>query len=155
VEDEYETREQTAMILRRNFDVVFIASNGKEGLDIYKSDQPDLVITDIKMPVMDGIEMIQKIREINPDQTVMVVSAYDFSDMLKPFLSKEVNFFLSKPFHPGNLFNAINELCVRQSGEEESPDDTADKEAYIRELEAKIAALEETVKKLEQRLLDQ
>lgn len=55
---------------------VLLASNGREGLEIFRRKHPDLVITDIRMPQMDGIEMLREIRGLNPDTPVVIMTAY-------------------------------------------------------------------------------
>ena len=110
VEDETMVRETTARSLRRFFRDVALAENGEEGLRIFKELYPDLVITDINMPRMDGIEMIQGIRKLKADQPILVISAYDFSDLLKPFLEKTVNGFIPKPFSLKHIEDFIEKL---------------------------------------------
>ena len=57
VEDEEEIREQLSRFLRRRVGTLYTAANGKEGLEMFRQHQPDLVITDIEMPIMNGLEM--------------------------------------------------------------------------------------------------
>jgi len=86
VEDNINIRENTFEILKRRIEHVVIASNGVEGLNQYKSNQFDVVISDIKMPKMDGLEMANQIRIINPGQHIIIISAYIGVDgfVLKP-----------------------------------------------------------------------
>lgn len=55
----------------------------KEGFDLYVKHKPDVIITDIKMPVLDGIGMIRKIRETDGDIPIVITSAFENSDYLK------------------------------------------------------------------------
>ena len=55
---------------------VIIANNGKEGLDAWKEHQPDIIVTDIEMPVMDGREMVSRIREIDGDTPLLFASGH-------------------------------------------------------------------------------
>ena len=153
VEDEYDAREQTMMLLQEHFDTVFSAANGKEGLETYEKEPCDLVITDIKMPIMDGVEMVQSIRQINPAQPVMVVSAYDFSDKLRPFLEREVEFFLAKPYHPENLLKAIRDICEEHKAVNGNSGEM-DSEATITALRRRVADLEKELMLMEQKLRD-
>jgi len=150
VEDEMDTREQTTILLQHHFDVIFSAANGRDGLELYKKEPCDLVITDIKMPLMDGVEMVQAIRQINPAQPVMVVSAYDFSDKLRPFLEREVEFFLAKPYHPENLFKAIKDICEENKAYHGGND--MDSEAIIAALRNRVADLEKELQLMEAKL---
>ncbi len=59
---------------------VFIASSGKEALDIFSQESPDVVTLDILMPGMDGIEVLRKMKEQNPSLPVIMSTAYDYRD---------------------------------------------------------------------------
>lgn len=77
VEDEFITREEVRLILKSKYKYVFVAKDGNEGYDIFESIHPDLIITDIKMPEMDGIEMVKKIRTKNATIPIIVASAFE------------------------------------------------------------------------------
>jgi len=62
-EDEDSVRAQVATFLSRRVKEIYSAQNGEEGLRLTKEHNPDIVITDLEMPVMNGLEMIKKIRE--------------------------------------------------------------------------------------------
>ena len=68
---------------------VIIANNGKEGLDAWKEHRPDIIVADIEMPVMDGREMVAKIREIDGDTPVLFASA-------RYFASRSLDVFVTK-----------------------------------------------------------
>ncbi len=95
------------------FNSLDIANNGMEALQKYSQYQEkhnstyDLVITDIKMPRMDGEELIGYILQINPDQSIIVASAYDDSDRLINFLNYGVDGFMLKPIDDTILFNTL------------------------------------------------
>ncbi len=78
VDDEKRFAEATARLLRVEGYYVEIAFSGSKALEIYQSKdrQFDIVITDLKMPVMDGIELIRHIRQIKPDQRIIVITAF-------------------------------------------------------------------------------
>ena len=75
VDDEVEVRGGTAMILKKFFHVVDLACNGKEGLEKFKQEQYDIVITDVKMPIMNGYEMVEEIKKIDPNVYINYISA--------------------------------------------------------------------------------
>ena len=66
VEDEEEPRKNIADILKRRVVSFFVAENAEKALDIYEKNKPDIVLTDIQMPGMDGLQMLEKIKEKNP-----------------------------------------------------------------------------------------
>jgi CheY-like chemotaxis protein len=77
VEDESSVREETLRFLQKIFANVDSASDGEEGLVRFKEKEYQLVISDLKMPKMNGREMMEKIREINKDVVLIVMSAAD------------------------------------------------------------------------------
>jgi diguanylate cyclase (GGDEF)-like protein/PAS domain S-box-containing protein len=102
VEDEDELREETLEILEYYFQDIVVAKDGEEGLELYKREFEskgcfDIVISDIEMPKMDGILMCKKIKEINKDQIVVLLSAYDTKEHLKGAINLGVDKFIVKP----------------------------------------------------------
>ena len=105
VEDNKEVRESTLDLLKVFFDHIDIAVNGEEGFTIYeryyRTHQKchDIVLTDISMPKMDGIEMIRRIKEIYDRQNIIIISAHNESDYLVKLIDLEVNNFILKPIN--------------------------------------------------------
>jgi len=101
VEDHEELRVNTTEILKNFFKKVDSSDNGVNALALYESnfeDNPyDIVITDIQMPKMNGVELTQKIYEINPRQSVIVLSAHDETNYLLPLINLGIEQFLKKP----------------------------------------------------------
>ena len=118
VEDDELIREQTKLFLERFFPSIQVAIDGAEGLDKFKASKFDLVITDINMPNMNGIEMIKAIREIVPHQIVLVTSAYNDSEYLMQLINLEVMRFISKPFENKPflivLYKIVQELMAEK-----------------------------------------
>lgn len=109
VEDEDATRNSIALLFERLFREVLLATNGKEGLDIYRQKRPDLIITDVTMPVMDGFQMIESIRENDLDQKVIVISAHGDSRFLQRAINLRVNGYVMKPVMQDSLLNSITD----------------------------------------------
>ncbi len=76
---------------------VFIAKNGKEGLEMFKEHSPDIVITDVIMPVMDGLEMAKEIRKLSLKTKIIVVTAHGNGDYLMEAIDMGIDRFLTKP----------------------------------------------------------
>jgi len=109
VEDDKTVREIVARVVASKFPecTIYSAENGKQGLELFKKYTPDLVVTDINMPEMDGIEMAREIKAINPNATYIVLSARNDGKNVEKF--KEIGFcaYLVKPLEFKALFDAI------------------------------------------------
>lgn len=106
VEDEDMMRESVVMLLKRRFKEVLVACNGAEALDVFKNNHVDVIITDLQMPVMDGMELSKQIREMG-DTPIVVVSAFNDESHQVP----EANGRLLKPIKKNDLLDTVLE-CV-------------------------------------------
>ena len=106
-EDENSIIQFVKILFKKNniLDVDF-ALNGAEALELYKKNNYDLVITDMIMPIMDGFELIEKIKKIKPKQIFMMVTGLDNKEDLIRAIELRVNFFVEKPIKP-KKFNQI------------------------------------------------
>lgn len=111
VEDEQEIQELFAESFQIKFAEVYLANNGKEGLEKFIQHSPDLIITDLKMPVMDGLTMIEKIREINETIPIIVITAYSDLENLKRALELDVDRFIQKPPSKKEMDRAIYKVA--------------------------------------------
>ena len=87
--------------------VVGEASNGLEGLEQIQRCSPDLIITDLKMPQMTGIEMLEQLRSAGKKTHVIILTAYDSFSYVQSALRLEAVDYLLKPFHDGDLEKAV------------------------------------------------
>ena len=99
VEDDIELQEQTKELLTVLFKSVKIADDGAQALKLYNEEYFDLLITDIKMPNMDGMELIEHIKEINPAQCIIITSAYNDAENLLRFINIGIQQFIIKPIN--------------------------------------------------------
>ncbi len=97
VEDDSITRMEVAKYLENRVEKLMVASNGQEGLRLYQQDPADVVITDIRMPIMGGLEMVRAIKEFKKPRSVIVTTAYNETDLLIECIDVGVNKFLLKP----------------------------------------------------------
>lgn len=111
VEDNETIRFLYNRLLSTRVSTYYVGENGQEGLDFYKKHKPDLIITDISMPVMDGLEMIGHIKKIDPAIKVIVMSAYSIKEYFLEAINLGVNGYLIKPVEAKKLFNLIDELA--------------------------------------------
>ena len=96
-EDEKDVREQMLTIFNMIFPDIDVAVDGKEALELYQSNSYDLILTDINMPRMSGLELIAKIREENQRQKIVILSAYNESTLLLKTIKLGVDGYLTKP----------------------------------------------------------
>ena len=93
--------------------VVGEAANGVQALEAVERYDPSLIITDLKMPVMDGLEMLRQLRERGNNAFVIILTAYDSFAYAQTALRLGAVDFLLKPFHDGELEQAVTRLKQR------------------------------------------
>lgn len=99
VEDDEMTLEEISFFLKKYVKKLIVAKNGEEGLELFKEHTPDMVITDIQMPIMNGLEMSKKILEINPSIPIAVTTAYSDSEYLINAIEIGIDKYLLKPIN--------------------------------------------------------
>lgn len=95
-----------------NFNVVGVARNGKEAIQKVKSNKLDLVITDVRMPAMDGIELCKQIKEYDPSIERIIISGYSDFDYARGAIEHGVKAYLLKPIMPNELIEQL--LYIRR-----------------------------------------
>ena len=111
VEDEAKIRDLLASVMEKVFEKVITAQNGEEGLKKFKKFNPNIVITDILMPIRDGLEMSKDIRAISPETPIVVLSAFNDKDKLMQAIEIGINKYLLKPIDMDELIYAIETLA--------------------------------------------
>ncbi len=111
-EDENDVQKYLVKFLSRFFDNIDTAENGAEALEKYKNKKYDIVITDIKMPKMDGLSLISEIREIDKNQPIIVLSAHNDSDILIELLNDGVSGFILKPIAMNKVLQSLLRVCT-------------------------------------------
>jgi len=110
VEDEQDTQRLIKRILSSLAKEVYVASDGEEGLAIFKEKQPNIVLTDICMPKMDGLEMSKEIKKIAPNQPIGIFTAFDDPEYLKKASELDIGTYILKPFDRKQFFNSLEYL---------------------------------------------
>lgn len=110
VEDEAVANELLSSTFKNFFKDVTSAFNGKEALELFKEKKPDIVFVDIIMPEMDGIELARKLREINPQQMVVVVSASNDIQKISETIEIGVNSFIQKPIDTKKIIDLLQNI---------------------------------------------
>lgn len=98
VEDEVEVRNFTAKTIQAIVKELVVAENGQDGVEKFKQNQDiDLIVTDINMPKLGGLEMCEAIQEINPNIPIVITSAHNDPDFLKKAIDIGVDAYAMKP----------------------------------------------------------
>jgi len=114
VEDEEEICAQTLRALNRYTKKVYVARDGEEGLELYKKYKPDIVVTDIRMPKLNGIEMSKAIKAIDTNQAIIVISAHSDSNFFIDAIDLQLSGYILKPVNKNMLKNKILEIVKTQ-----------------------------------------
>ncbi len=109
VEDEKILLENTAYLLNKIFTNVDVAIDGKEAWEKYINNKYDIVITDILMPNMNGIELISNIREHNQNQEIIITSAYTEQEYKDQATKYNVTCYIKKPINVDNMIATLSE----------------------------------------------
>nr|WP_205524823.1 response regulator [Paenibacillus sp. ALJ109b] len=97
--------------------IVGLAENGREALEMAERVEPDIVVTDISMPFMDGLELAKRLRERNPLVKVVILTGYDEFDYARQAVSLSVDEYLLKPFSAGHLTELLTRLRAQMAAE--------------------------------------
>ena len=108
VEDEEALRKSFSKVLRLWVKGVIEASDGEEALQLYEKHHPNIIITDIKMPTMNGLELIQAIRPANKTIPIVVTSAYADQSFLLESIKLSLVEYLIKPIQESDLMRVLN-----------------------------------------------
>jgi DNA-binding response OmpR family regulator len=107
VEDDRVIRENLSSMFRVFFKNVYTAINGEDGIDRYNEYLPDIILTDLKMPHMDGYEMLQNLRANHCDAFTIIVSAHTDTELLIQAIHDNVDRYIIKPVTEDALFEAF------------------------------------------------
>ncbi len=113
-EDEIDIQENLADILSKLFKEVLCVSNGLEGIDVFRANNSiDLVITDLNMPIKNGYEMSQEIRELNQEIPIIVISAISDTDYFLNMITLGIDAYLVKPLEQKQFINTLHRITKK------------------------------------------
>jgi len=107
VEDEEESREPNYHILKRRFKETYVAEDGEEGYELYKKHKPDIILTDISMPKLNGLEMSKRIRMTDKDVKIIFLSAYTDKNYLMGAIDVSPLKYFEKPMKTDDFFDFL------------------------------------------------
>ena len=117
VDDESRTRTGLSSLIAKSrlpIEIVGIAANGEEGLSLAKSLLPDIILTDVRMPRLDGIRLSSEVKKFSPDCQIIFISGYADKEYLKAAISLKAVSYVEKPIEEqeiiGALTNAIHNI---------------------------------------------
>ncbi len=138
VEDEETTRDQIQQFLTARVDTVYSARNGVEGLELFRRHHPDLVVTDILMPVMDGLGMAKEIRAADRDIPIIVTTAYSEASYLLDAIEAGIDHYVMKPMELARLVAAIEKSAELIAARKAAARYREEREQLIAELQAAL-----------------
>jgi len=112
IEDDTSIREEMMDILELDFEHIYVAKNGQEGLEMFQKFHPDIIISDIQMPLMDGIRMSQEILSIDPDAKIILTTAFNEQNYLNKAKEIGIKAYINKPVNINELFKKIEALTA-------------------------------------------
>ncbi|MEA2100822.1 MAG: EAL domain-containing protein [Campylobacterota bacterium] len=113
VEDNENTRDATIMILEELFDNIIVAVDGKDGFEKFNNNDIDLIMTDVNMPKMNGLDMVEKVRELNADIPILVLSAYNESGYFIDSIKLGVEGYLLKPINLEQFLSVLGKVTTK------------------------------------------
>jgi signal transduction histidine kinase len=125
IDDEEGIRRVTRITLEDAGYIVYTADNGERGLALCEETAPQIVITDVRMPVMDGIAVLERIKQTRPETEVIVATAFGEMDLAIRALQLDASDFITKPLHSEALSVALERAKTRYTDRKQLKDYTA------------------------------
>lgn len=141
IDDEYLVRlgiKETISWEDYDIEIIGEATNGKEGLELAKKNKPDIIISDIKMPLMDGLEFVKRVKELNIDCEIIILSGYKDFEYAKGTLENGAYSYLLKPIDNDELVSTVKDSIAILKERRE-------KENYYRHLEEELPIIRKKV----------
>ncbi|TCO79323.1 Na-translocating system protein MpsC family protein [Marinisporobacter balticus] len=113
VEDEEMIREELARFIKRRVGKLYLGIDGEDGLIKFDEHKPDLIITDLKMPKMDGLEMAKKIRNIDNTCPIIVITAISDADSIIHTIDVGIDKYIIKPIDTKELVDAMEKAALK------------------------------------------
>lgn len=112
VEDEDAIVKVMTRLLEDNVSELYIAKDGSKALELYETHKPDIILADINIPKLNGLDLISKIRETDSNVRVILLTAYSDKDFLIKAADLKLTKYLIKPIIGKELFEALNQAIT-------------------------------------------
>jgi two-component system chemotaxis response regulator CheY len=113
VEDQAVINHMLSSLLEQNgYNVVGIAEDGIEAVNMYNKERPDLVLMDIYMPHLDGLDAMQAIYKINPDAKIVIISSDGHQNVISKAMKLGAVDYIVKPIHAARLMQVVRKYLV-------------------------------------------
>ncbi len=142
IDDEPGIRRMMSLDLSSEGYQVYTAENGAQGLEVFQRQRPELVLTDLKMPGMDGLEVLERIKALSPETEVIVFTGHGDMELAIRCLKLQASDFLTKPINPRALAVALERARQRLALRAELESYTHDLERKVAEATAKVVSAE-------------
>lgn len=115
IDDEKPTLSMARLLLGALGYDVLTAENGPAGIELFEKERPEIVLTDIKMPGMDGFAVLEKVKSIDPSAQVVVITGHGDVDLAKKAMDREATDFIHKPIEKEALEAALKRAEERRA----------------------------------------
>lgn len=110
-DDDSAVRDAMRLILGKEYRITFVA-NGQEAVQAIKKEEPDLLVLDIKMPQINGLEALHKVRKANSQLKILMITGYESTDVAIEAVNSGANDYLTKPFTREGLRGKIEKVLA-------------------------------------------
>lgn len=117
IDDEKPTLQMLSLFLEASGYGVLTAENESQGVDLFKRKLPEIVLTDIKMPGKDGLDVLRQIKSISPRTEVIVITGHGGRDLKEKALALNASAFFNKPLDTDALDKALKAAETRLGGD--------------------------------------
>ena len=138
VEDDHELREQFVRIFNSKFKQVFEAEDGAQALELYEQHSPDMMVVDINLPKIDGLQVIEKVRKSDKNTPIVILSAYSDQEKLLRAMTLGLSEYLIKPVPQKKLLSLLEEMALKYGNDREKRSVIALPNGYFWKKEEKI-----------------
>ncbi|MCK9337647.1 MAG: response regulator transcription factor [Arcobacteraceae bacterium] len=114
-EDDFIMKEQVKEILEMLFKKVYCEDNGVSAYDTYLEDKPDIIITDIKMPHMDGLNLVEEIRKNDYETPIIMITSFNEQELLLNATNLSIDGYIIKPINLNSLVRTITKSMQRSN----------------------------------------